>query len=88
MKLDKFKLEIKVHIFNYNRVKQLPKGCNSMPEAGAHRRHGSSASSWNCRWNEGWLGEGSQASGSSGLEQEAGEGNETVEDAMSSRLEV
>lgn len=28
MKLDKFKLEIKIHIFNHNRVKQLLKGCN------------------------------------------------------------
>lgn len=88
MKLDKFKVEIKIHIFNHNRVKQLLKGCNRMPEARARRRHGRGASSWNCRWNEGWLGEGSWASGSSVLEQEAGQGCGIVEDTMSSRLEV
>lgn len=88
MKLDKFKLEIKIHIFNHNRVKQLPKGCKRMPEARAHRWHGSSASSRNHRWNEGWLGGSSWASGSSVLEQEAGEGRGIVEDTMSSSLEV
>lgn len=88
MKLDKFKLEMKTHIFNHNRVKHLPKGCNTMLEAGAHQRHGSGAGSRNHRWNEGRLGEGRWASGSSVLEQEAGEGRGIVEDAMSSRLEV
>lgn len=84
MKLDKFKLEIKIHIFNHNRVKQLLKGCNRTPEGRAHQRHGSCASSRDHRWNEGWLGESSWAPGSSAG---AGEGG-TGEDTMSSRLEV
>lgn len=89
MKLDKFKLEIKIHFLNHNRIKQLLKGCNRMPEARAHhQRQSSSASSHNHRWNEGWLGESSWALGSSVLEQEAGKGCGIVEDTMSSRLEV
>lgn len=35
-----------MHIFNSNRVKQVPKGCDRLPEAGACLRHGSGASSW------------------------------------------
>ena len=45
MKLDIFRLEIKMHIFNSKRVKQVPKGCDRLPEARACRRHSSVASS-------------------------------------------
>lgn len=43
MKLDKFRLEIKIPIFNSNKVKQVPQGCDRSPEAGARQ---SRASSW------------------------------------------
>lgn len=54
MKLDKFRLEIKMSIFNSNRIKQVPQGCDRLLKAGARQSQASSRSSLAGGTEDGW----------------------------------